>query len=311
MARALAGAVATLRETLGPDPASWAWGRLHLARPRHPLSAAFPAPRASSIRHRSRPAATATPSRRRTSSRRRASSCRSPRSRATCSTWATGSGARWIVPLGASGHPGSPHYADQSRGLGGRAASPDAVRLDAHRGRGGEPPAPRAGRRSLISRSQPLMPGMSKPRAASPHELGLLIGGQLDRAAAAPSARPDPGGSGRWSPSARGSWAPAAAPPGWPRSPPADDRRRRPASSGTAWSIGPGLTLPVAVMQPTCRRCACSASRKTSLPANTSKPVPANASSIAFVLLQSPDESFTPGHRSRVGLQEPLDQRRG
>ena len=23
--------------------------------------------------------------------------------------------SRWIVPLGASGHPGSPHYADQAR----------------------------------------------------------------------------------------------------------------------------------------------------------------------------------------------------
>src|SRR5262249_18978246 len=43
MGRALAGAVAALRDTLGPNPESWSWGRLHVARPRHPLSAAFPA----------------------------------------------------------------------------------------------------------------------------------------------------------------------------------------------------------------------------------------------------------------------------
>src|SRR5258708_16851663 len=51
--------------------------------------------------------------------------------------------------------------------------------------------------------------------------------------------------------------------------------------------------LPVAVMQPTPPERMLS-SRKTSLPANTSKPDFANASSIAFVLFQSPEESFTP-----------------
>ena len=115
MARALAGAVATLRETLGPDPASWTWGRLHVARPRHPLSAAFPASGGRySIRRPPPRAGTATPCRRRTSSR-------PPGSTLTLTSVARyvfdlGDWERsaWIVPLGASGHPGSPHYADQS-----------------------------------------------------------------------------------------------------------------------------------------------------------------------------------------------------
>src|SRR5260221_5889407 len=57
--------------------------------------------------------------------------------------------------------------------------------------------------------------------------------------------------------------------------------------------IAPGLMLPVAVMQPTPPERMLS-SRKTSLPANTSKPDFAKASSIALVLFQSPEESFTP-----------------
>ena len=75
MARALAGAVAALRETLGPDPAV-----VGLGTPPPRAAAASPlggVPRrrgASSIRRRSRPAGTGTPSRRPTSSRRRASS---------------------------------------------------------------------------------------------------------------------------------------------------------------------------------------------------------------------------------------------
>src|SRR5258708_24971026 len=51
--------------------------------------------------------------------------------------------------------------------------------------------------------------------------------------------------------------------------------------------------LPVAVMQPTPPERMLS-SRKTSLPANTSKPDFAKASSIALVFFQSPDESLTP-----------------
>ena len=75
MARALAGAVATLRETLGPDPASWTWGRAprDAAAP-SAVAARFPTTPRSSTRRPCPWAATATRCRRRTSSRRRGSS---------------------------------------------------------------------------------------------------------------------------------------------------------------------------------------------------------------------------------------------
>ena len=57
--------------------------------------------------------------------------------------------------------------------------------------------------------------------------------------------------------------------------------------------MGPGFTLAVALMQPLPPP-RMFASRNVSLPANTSKPPAANASSIALVLFQSPEESFTP-----------------
>jgi penicillin amidase len=114
MARALAGAVATLRETLGPDPASWAWGRLHVARPRHPLSAAFPA-MAELLDPPAFPAggdgdtvqaADFVP----------AAGFELTLTSVARYVFDLGDWERsaWIVPLGASGHPGSPHYADQS-----------------------------------------------------------------------------------------------------------------------------------------------------------------------------------------------------
>src|SRR3989441_537493 len=58
-------------------------------------------------------------------------------------------------------------------------------------------------------------------------------------------------------------------------------------------SIGPGLMFPVAVMQPL-PPWRMLASRNSSLPANTSKPLFAKCSSIALVFGQSPEESFTP-----------------
>jgi len=67
------------------------------------------------------------------------------------------------------------------------------------------------------------------------------------------------------------------------------------AACHSRWSraIGPGLTLAVALMQPAPPP-RMFASRKVSLPAKTSKPPGAKASSIALVLLQSPELSFTP-----------------
>jgi penicillin G amidase len=114
MARALAGAVAALRETLGPDPASWSWGRLHVARPRHPLSATFPAhsslldPLAVSAGGDGDTvqAAEFIPA-----AGFELSTTSVARYVFDLGDWEQ---SAWIVPLGASGHPGSPHYADQS-----------------------------------------------------------------------------------------------------------------------------------------------------------------------------------------------------
>ncbi len=114
MARALAGAVATLRETLGPDPASWTWGRLHLARPRHPLSGVFPEaaglldPPAISVGGDGDTvqAADFVPA-----AGFDLSLTSVARYVFDLDNWER---SAWIVPLGASGHPGSPHYADQS-----------------------------------------------------------------------------------------------------------------------------------------------------------------------------------------------------
>jgi penicillin G amidase len=114
LGRAFHGAVTELRASLGEDVGGWRWGRLHVTRPRHPLSAIFPewAP------------------------------CFDPSSVALggdgdtvqAALFTAGAGyevwaasvaryvfdlddwdrSGWIVPLGASGHPGSPHYADQA-----------------------------------------------------------------------------------------------------------------------------------------------------------------------------------------------------
>ena len=106
---------------LGKDVESWKWGRVHRTRPRHPLSAAFPkvagmldppgfpmsgdgdTPQAGSY------------------SVGRLSPAEMPRAFEITGTsvaryvWDTADwdNSRWIVPLGASGHAASPHYADQ------------------------------------------------------------------------------------------------------------------------------------------------------------------------------------------------------
>jgi penicillin amidase len=114
MARALAGAVAALRERLGPDPASWAWGRLHVTGPSHPLSPVFP-DHAALLDPPSVPsggdgetvqAAEYVP----------AVGFQVALTSVARYVFDLGDWERsaWIVPLGASGHPGSPHYADQA-----------------------------------------------------------------------------------------------------------------------------------------------------------------------------------------------------
>jgi penicillin amidase len=112
--RALEAAVAALRAALGPDVDAWRWERVHVTRPRHPLSAVYPqagplldppsvpvggdgdtVQAAAFI-----PAAGYT-----------VTSASVARYVFDLGDW---NRSAWIVPLGASGHPGSPHYADQA-----------------------------------------------------------------------------------------------------------------------------------------------------------------------------------------------------
>ena len=111
---ALTRAVAEVRVRLGGDMEKWAWGAIHRARPRHPLSRLFPeyaplldppsiathgdgdTPLAGAYSMTERFAATVMSVNR---------YIHDP------FDWRK---SRWIVPLGASGHPGSPHYADQA-----------------------------------------------------------------------------------------------------------------------------------------------------------------------------------------------------
>ena len=114
LARAFAGAVGELRAELGDDVASWRWARVHTTRPEHPLAAAFPAAAA-----RLNPPAVAMGG---DGDTVQAASFIAAAGYGLTSTsvaryvFDLGDWERsaWIVPLGASGHPGSPHYADQA-----------------------------------------------------------------------------------------------------------------------------------------------------------------------------------------------------
>lgn len=111
--RALTAAIAELTDAFGPDTSEWRWGAIHGTQPRHTLSPAFPelAPlldppsvgmggdgdtvQAASF------IATAGWGLTSTSVARYVFDL---------ADWDR---SAWVVPLGASGHPGSPHYADQ------------------------------------------------------------------------------------------------------------------------------------------------------------------------------------------------------
>ncbi len=115
LARALARAVAWLESALGPEMGEWRWGRLHRTAHRHTLAATFP-----DLADLLNPPAVAlggdgdTPQ-----------AAAYPGLGGAGFTIVNTAVARyvfdladwdrsgWIVPLGASGHPGSPHYADQ------------------------------------------------------------------------------------------------------------------------------------------------------------------------------------------------------
>lgn len=114
LAEALRDGVAWLAERLGEDVATWTWGRVHHTRPKHTLSDAFPelaplldppavpvggdgdTPQASFYSPKEPFVATAMSVAR--------------------YVFDTGDwdNSAWVVPLGASGHAGSPHYADQA-----------------------------------------------------------------------------------------------------------------------------------------------------------------------------------------------------
>jgi penicillin amidase len=115
MAEALSRGVTYLREHLGDTPfeKNWRWGAVHKTRPRHTLSAAFPdlgelldPPSVSTHGNSDTPLAGGY----------------STEPYVITSLSVTRyifdlndlRNSRWSIPLGSSGHPGSPHYADQA-----------------------------------------------------------------------------------------------------------------------------------------------------------------------------------------------------
>ncbi len=114
VSRALARGVVGLRDRLGEDIDGWRWDRIHRAAPKHTLSDAFPElgglldppgiPHSGDgdtpLQGGYSPAAPAT-----------VTSLSVARYSYDTSNW---DDSLWVVPLGSSGHPGSPHYHDQS-----------------------------------------------------------------------------------------------------------------------------------------------------------------------------------------------------
>lgn len=113
--RSLAKGVAFIREKMGANLEDWVWGKVHQARPTHTLSSAFPnlanlldpPPIPMSGDGDTPLAGYYSPA-----DFARVSGLSVARYSFDLSNW---SNCLWAVPLGASGHPGSPHYADQSK----------------------------------------------------------------------------------------------------------------------------------------------------------------------------------------------------
>ena len=110
----LAAAVDELTERLGADMGSWRWGDIHRTNPQHPLSPIFPEaaelldpPGFEYAGDAETPQAAAYSF----TDRFNVSSTSSNRYIHDTGDW---NRSLWVVPLGASGHPGSPHYADQA-----------------------------------------------------------------------------------------------------------------------------------------------------------------------------------------------------
>lgn len=114
METALRRAIADLSGRLGDDMQTWQWGALHRTRPQHPLSRVFPEnagllnpPQVAAGGDGDTPQQGGSW----TSDRFVLTSLSVNRYIHDPADWRR---SRWIVPLGASGHPGSPHYADQA-----------------------------------------------------------------------------------------------------------------------------------------------------------------------------------------------------
>ena len=118
MSRALTRAVAELAARLGGDMDSgieaWQWGRVHLAKPTHTLSASRPdlaelldPPPIPSSGDGDTPLAGGYAA----ANFATVTSLSVARYSYDTANW---DNSLWVVPLGASGHPGSPHYHDQS-----------------------------------------------------------------------------------------------------------------------------------------------------------------------------------------------------
>ncbi|NKB69914.1 MAG: hypothetical protein GKR89_22810 [Candidatus Latescibacteria bacterium] len=114
LTQAMTQALDQLADSLGPDMHLWTWGRLHRTQPRHPLAAVFPET-AARLNPPSLPihGDGDTPLAGSYGIERPfvATGLSVNRYIHDPSNW---NNSRWIVPLGASGHPASPHYADQA-----------------------------------------------------------------------------------------------------------------------------------------------------------------------------------------------------
>lgn len=113
-AKSLSEAVSDLKSLLGNDVSAWTWGRVHFTNPKHSLSDSLP-DLAELLDPPSVPmggdgdtpqAGSYSPGDPYTMTGMSVS-----RYAFDVADW---DNSRWIVPLGSSGHPGSPHYADQA-----------------------------------------------------------------------------------------------------------------------------------------------------------------------------------------------------
>ncbi|MBM3925860.1 MAG: penicillin acylase family protein, partial [SAR202 cluster bacterium] len=114
MSQALAEALQDLKSQLGPDMKKWTWGKVHHTVPKHPLTAAHPDLAALLNPPQMRMSGDGDVPQNTTWSTGQPytiSSTAVHRYAYDLSDW---NNSKWIVPLGASGHPGSPHFADQA-----------------------------------------------------------------------------------------------------------------------------------------------------------------------------------------------------